>query len=65
MLLSIRIKTPVLKEPSKPGLWIRINFLRIRIQVFFLMRIGIKLLYNADPDPAEIFLKTNYTIRFF
>ena len=45
-----------------PGLWIRIHFLRIRIQLFFSMRIRISSFKNEDPDSESSQTKfvTNY-----
>ena len=41
-----------------PGLWIRIHFLRTRIQRFFLMRIRIQLLFKCRSGSSfKIFIK--------
>ena len=40
-----------IKFAARTGLWIRLHFLRIWIQLFFSVRIQIRG-FNTDPDPA-------------
>ena len=49
------------------GLWIRIHFMRIRIQLFFSMRTGSSCFFNVDPDldPDPVRFLTHFLMKSF